>query len=137
MTLLTGYLPQSDGWLPYWLILTSSAGIYMAIGNLLHPLHNKIIYTAKPHEVTPLAGRTCGAWTLTSAMIRLFCAYHISDKVIYQAAICTYLIALGHFGSEFSLFRTAGVGGGVISPLTVASISLIWMITKYGEYVPA
>jgi hypothetical protein len=88
------------------MILTSSAGIYMAIGNVIHPLHNKIIYTAKPQEgkcpdpprprvvpllfstveefldvVTPLAGRTSGAWTLTSAMVRLFCAYHISDKV--------------------------------------------------------
>jgi hypothetical protein len=82
------------------MLLTSSAGIYMAIGNLLHPLHNKIIYTAKPDEgqpalkivllptltvnfflatVTPLAGRASGTWTLTSAVVRLFCAYHISE----------------------------------------------------------
>lgn len=32
------------------MILTSAAGVYMAIGNLIHPLHNRIIYTAKPHE---------------------------------------------------------------------------------------
>ncbi|KIM33212.1 hypothetical protein M408DRAFT_150742 [Serendipita vermifera MAFF 305830] len=130
-------LPATTGWLPYWMILTSTAGIYMAVGNLLHPLHNRIIYTAKPHEVTPLAGRTSGIWTLTSAVIRLFCAYHISEQTIYHATIATYIIALVHFSSEFAIFRTANVGGGVISPLIVASISLTWMFTQYDFYVKA
>ena len=32
------------------MLLTSAAAVYMSIGNILHPLHNKIIYTAKPDE---------------------------------------------------------------------------------------
>ncbi|KAG8865842.1 ergosterol biosynthesis protein [Serendipita sp. 405] len=188
---LSDYLPQTDGWLPYWLLLTSSAGVYMAISNVLHPLHNRIIYTGKPEEgvcsprcasyeswlgvvppvstvtqktdkrsldptVTPLSGRTCGIWTLTSAVVRLFCAYHISEKTIFDLAICTYVIALAHFGSEFLIYKTAKAGGGVISPLIVASeytksvvmpdkpltalrpllaTSLVWMSTQYDFYV--
>ena len=45
-------LPTTNGLLPYWLMLTSAAGIYMAVGNVLHPLHNRIIYTATPDQGT-------------------------------------------------------------------------------------
>lgn len=43
-------LPQTPGYLPYWMLAAAAAGIYMGVANILHPLHNRIIYTAKPHE---------------------------------------------------------------------------------------
>jgi Erg28 like protein len=42
-------------------------------------------------------------------------------RSIYHATIATYFIALFHFGSEYGIFKTANMGGGVISPLIVAS----------------
>ncbi|CAG7852538.1 SubName: Full=Related to ERG28-involved in synthesis of ergosterol {ECO:0000313/EMBL:CCA71892.1} [Serendipita indica DSM 11827] len=121
----SAYLPTTDGLLPYWLMLTSAAGIYMAVGNVLHPLHNRIIYTAKPDEVTPLAGRTSGIWTLTTALVRIFCAYNLGQKSLYHLTMCTYVLALAHFGSEFAVYKTAKLGGGVISPFIVASIDIV------------
>ena len=71
---------------------------------------------------------------------------------IYHATIATYFIALFHFASEYGIFQTANMGGGVISPLIVASkfrlffgsnfiierqtaTSLAWMFTQYDFYV--
>ena len=34
------------------MLTAAAAGIYMGVANILKPLHNRIIYTAKPHEGT-------------------------------------------------------------------------------------
>ncbi|KAG6836825.1 hypothetical protein H0H93_002671 [Arthromyces matolae] len=39
------------------------------------------IYNVKPNTVTALQARTFGAWTLTSAVIRLYAAYNIHNKI--------------------------------------------------------
>lgn len=68
-------------------------------------------------------------------------------------AICTYLIAWLHFGSEFLVFKTTKIGGGLVSPIIVAGkffieipftllisaagISLFWMTSQYDYYVQA
>jgi hypothetical protein len=49
---------------------------------------------------------------------------------LYDLAIISYILALGHFVLEFIVFQTAGLGPGLISPLIVASTSLIWMISR-------
>ena len=85
-------------------------------------------------------------WTLASAAIRLYAAYNISVKGFvasslferkelaawlmkegdrfYDLALISYVLALGHFASEFVVFRTAGIGPGLLSPLIVASASV-------------
>lgn len=40
---------------------------------------------------------------------------------MYDLAIISYVLALGHFVLEFVVFRTAGLGPGLISPFIVAS----------------
>lgn len=39
---------------------------------------------------------------------------------MYNLALVSYVLALGHFALEFVVYRTAGLGPGLISPLIVA-----------------
>lgn len=39
---------------------------------------------------------------------------------MYDLALVSYVLALGHFALEFLFYRTAGLGPGLISPLIVA-----------------
>lgn len=97
--------------------------------------------------VTPLQARTFGAWTLTSAIVRAYAAYNISNKPfvfpimgparwlnlsfsIYDMAMLTYLIAFGHFFSEFLIFRTAKFGAGLLGPAVVSSRCMSMCLAK-------
>ena len=89
--------------------------------------------------VTPLQSRTFGLWTLTSALIRSFAAYNITDKSCvcssfalselngiavyrwYSIALATYVIVCVHYLSELFIFRTAKLNAGLLSPLIVGS----------------
>lgn len=85
--------------------------------------------------VTPLQARTFGTWTALSSIIRLYAAYNIHDPLVYQLAIWTYVIAFGHFISEWLVFGSASWGRGIAGPVFVASISLTWMLSQWGGYV--
>lgn len=75
-------------------------------------------------SVTPLSGRLFGVWNFASAVIRLYGAYNIHDKVAYELCMWSFVIALGHFISETFVYKTARLGPGMISPLIVACKSL-------------
>lgn len=42
----------------------------------------------------------------------------------YDLAIISYILAFGHFASEALVFKTAGPGPGLFSPIIVASESV-------------
>ena len=54
---------------------------------------------------------------------------------MYQLAIWTYVVALGHFYSEWLVFRTARLGEGLIGPLVISMTSLVWMVIEWDRYV--
>jgi len=94
------------------------------------------LYSALPiASVTALQARTFAAWTLTSAVVRAYAAYNINNKILYDIALITYLIAFGHFSSELFIFRTARLNLPLLSPVIVSSTSLIWMLYQYDFYV--
>ena len=106
-----------------------------------------------PVAVNPLQARLFGVWTLMSAAVRIYAAYNLhlkpyaspifsprrptllplhSQKLttstcrMYDLAIVSYILALGHFASEATVYGTAGVQG-LAGPLVVAcelSVSL-------------
>lgn len=86
-------------------------------------------------QVNPLQSRTFGTWTSLSSIIRLYAAYHITDPLIYQLALWSYVIAWGHFMSEWLVFGTAKWGRGLAGPVVVSTGSLVWMGWCWGEYV--
>ncbi|EGF98609.1 uncharacterized protein MELLADRAFT_113406 [Melampsora larici-populina 98AG31] len=118
-----------------WIALIALISVLNTFQNFLTLKFTKNIYSKKPQLVNPLQSRTFGVWTLTSGLIRLYTAYNINHPALYQLTIGSYLIAFFHFGSELIGFKTCQISSGLISPLIVASTSLIWMLRQYDFYV--
>jgi hypothetical protein len=85
--------------------------------------------------VTPLSARTFGTWTALSSVVRLYAAYHIHEKAVYELCLWTYGIAFAHFLSEWWVFGTAKWGRGLASPVVVSTGTLVWMMRQWGAYV--
>lgn len=133
---LSSFLPVAEGgYLPYWMLFVSGLAIFNSIQNFVTTSLTRRIYSRSPGSVNGLQARTFAIWTLASAAIRLYAAYNISNKSFYELALISYCLALTHFVSEAFVFRTAGFGAGLLSPLVVASTSLIWMWKQYDFYV--
>ncbi|GAA5835134.1 hypothetical protein JCM11251_000171 [Rhodosporidiobolus azoricus] len=138
MDQLTTLLPaHAPGNLPYWMLFVSGLAIFNSAQNFLTTKLTKRVYSRAPAgAVNPLQARNFAVWTLLSAFIRIYAAYHIDNKPVYDLALISYILALGHFASEFLIFRSAGFVG-VSSPFIVATTSLVWMIKQYEFYVRA
>ncbi|TNY18179.1 Erg28-like protein [Rhodotorula diobovata] len=160
---LAQYLPPSSngGLLPYWMLLIShvplpllslspgppplnlprpprrsATAVFNSVQNYLTTALTRKVYARSPSSVNPLQARLFGVWTLTSALIRLYAAYHLSLKPVYDLALASYALALCHFGSEALVYRTVGLQG-LAGPLVVSTTSLVWMWQQYDFYVRA
>ncbi|KAI1382699.1 transmembrane domain-containing protein [Hypoxylon trugodes] len=87
-------------------------------------------------QVTPLAARLFGTYTVVSAIVRIYAAYNLHLAPIYHITIWTYVVALAHFGTEFAVFKTAYMGP-VASTFAFATAGIIWMTSQYSFYVEA
>ncbi|KAI9511837.1 Erg28-like protein [Russula earlei] len=131
------FLPQGDGKLPIWQVVVAAAAVFNTVQSFITLHFTKRLYNNVPgaQPVTPLHARTLGVWTLTAAAVRFYAAYNIHNKAIYDMALLTYLFAFAHFSSEILIFRTAKIQFPVLVPVTVATVSLVWMISQYDFYV--
>ncbi|TDL25542.1 Erg28-like protein, partial [Rickenella mellea] len=130
-------LPQADGLLPKWQLLVAAMAFFNSAQNFWTLKLTRRVYNNAPAEVSALQARTFAVWTLTAGIVRLYCAYHVNEKVVYDLTLFTYLMAFSHFVSEIVFFRTASLIGPAFSPVVVATSSLIWMLTQYNFYVKA
>ncbi|KAF7312321.1 Erg28-like protein [Mycena indigotica] len=130
------FLPQIPGYLPKWQLIVAVMAVFNSAQNFATLKLTRRIYNNIPSAtVTPLQARTFAAWTITSAVVRFYAAYHLNNKIVYDMTLFTYLIAFGHFASELLIFKTATPNLGVISPVIVSTTSLIWMFLQYDFYV--
>ncbi|KAL8911513.1 MAG: hypothetical protein Q9171_003321 [Xanthocarpia ochracea] len=132
---MTSYLPQNEGILQYALLLASIASIGNSVQSYLTTSYTRRVYSAPETTVTPLHSRTFGTYTAVVSIIRLYAAYNITDPLLYQLALWTYVVALGHFYSEWLIFKTARWGEGLAGPLVVSVGSLTWMVLQWGHYI--
>jgi len=86
-------------------------------------------------QLTPLAGRLFGTWTLITCIVRCYAAYNLHVGPMYTVAMWTYVVALGHFASELFVFKSMGFGLPQIFPFTFATAALIWMPMVRSHYV--
>jgi hypothetical protein len=69
----------SAGWLPKWLLVVSLLSVFNTAQCFLDTKTTltRAIYIDAREQVSPLGARTFGAWTLLSALIRFYAAFHI------------------------------------------------------------
>lgn len=80
--------------------------------NFLKPSFSRKVYTLAGNNVTPLSARCFGTWNITSAIIRIYAAYHLANpQYVFTPPpfalpfpCCTYL--------SFLHFASAGLQGG-------------------------
>ncbi|KAI0995558.1 hypothetical protein K3495_g12621 [Podosphaera aphanis] len=144
MSFLQSYLPADKGLLPLWLLFIS----VISIGNSIQA-YCTLSYTARVYNgssawrknpaswqspVTPLSARTFGTWTTIQSLVRMYAAYNISEVAFYQLAFCTFLVAFGHFMSEWIIYRTTSWGPGLAGPIFVSTGTLAWMLVQWNYY---
>ncbi|KAF8311689.1 Erg28-like protein, partial [Clavulina sp. PMI_390] len=127
-------IPQTPGWLPKWQLFVATLALFNTVQNFTTTALTKRVYSNAAEQVTALQSRTFGIWTLTAAMVRIYCAYHINDPTIYQMTLWTYVIVLAHYGSELIVFRSVKLNAGFLSPLVVGGASFIWMLAQQSHY---
>jgi len=86
-------------------------------------------------QLTPLASRLFGTWTLITCVVRCYAAYNLHIGPIYNIAIWTYVVALGHFASELFVYKSMTFGLPQLFPFTLATTALIWMPMVRDYYV--
>ncbi|KAH8752347.1 Erg28 protein [Hyaloscypha finlandica] len=145
-------LPQHEGLLPKWLLFVAIT----AFGNTIQS-YTTLSFTSRVYggptsfptvpnptpttppslnrQVTPLSSRTFGTWSLIQAFVRLYAAYNIDNPAFYQLAYLTYLVAFGHFMSEWFYFGTCRWGKPLAGPAVVSTGTLVWMWWVWGDYV--
>lgn len=133
--MLGALLPTASGFLPKWQFFVAATALFNSVQNLFGTTLTKQVYAGKPAEVTGLQARTFASWTLVSAIVRLYGAYYIHEKAVYELAMWTYAVAMLHFVSEWLVFGSAKLSRGLIGPLIIAPLSLTWMVAQYDHYV--
>ncbi|CAL1535693.1 unnamed protein product [Lymnaea stagnalis] len=109
----------------------------MAFGNTFHCFMNSTylydrLYTVSERNVSGLAARLFGIWTLLSGIVRLLCGLFIYNRTLYIITLLSFVLALGHFTSEVFIYNTASLTtAGIIAPLIVSSLSITLMILGY------
>ncbi|KAJ7773207.1 Erg28 like protein-domain-containing protein [Mycena metata] len=79
---LVSYLPQGPGWLPTWQLVVAVMAVFNSIQNFSTlKLTRRIYNNVPPATVTALQARTFAAWTITSAVVRGYAAYHLNQKI--------------------------------------------------------
>ncbi|KAL1895467.1 ergosterol biosynthesis protein [Sporothrix stenoceras] len=88
-------------------------------------------------QVTPLAARIFGTWTMLAGFIRMYAAHDIGNRALYQLALITHLVAAFHFISELTVYKTLRLTGPQFFPLVAGTGGSIWMALQYSHYVQA
>ena len=92
--------------------------------------------TEKAHDqVTPLAARLFGTWTMLAGFIRMYTAHDVGNRALYQLSLITHLLAAGHFVSELLVYKTLRLTGPQMFPLVAGIGGSIWMTLQYSHYV--
>ena len=105
--------------------------MFNSVQNYLTLKLTRRVYAARPQEVTALSSRTFGTWTLLSAIVRGYCAYYVTNPQVYDLTLWSYLIAGGHFISEWVVFGSARYvcGGGGCGGQRLTRARQLWQGT--------
>jgi hypothetical protein len=115
-------------YLSYWLLVVSFMSLFGTLQAFASTtLLKKYQFNKAQHEVTPLAGRLFGCWTLLATLLRVSCALEPWNPSIYRLTITTFVLALSIYGHAFLIARSISFRN-VMMPMVFALPSFIWMV---------
>ncbi|CCJ30829.1 unnamed protein product [Pneumocystis jirovecii] len=109
-----------EGYLPKWNLIVSVIAFFNTMQTYVNLKLTRRLYNTSD-QVNALGARLFGTWTLVSAVVRFYAAYHISNSVVYEITLWTYYIAAFHFISEWLVFKSSKFGAPLAGPLVVSS----------------
>ncbi|KAJ5084490.1 ergosterol biosynthesis protein-like protein Erg28 [Penicillium alfredii] len=128
-------LPNTEeGYLPYLLLLTGSAGITHSIVTYLKPATSLTQFSgpaAPPRDA--LTAHLYGFKNIYTCLIRLYTAYHVSNPQLYDLAMWTWVGVFVLYISELLVFRTARMKEATY-PLVLSTLALTWMVSQRSWY---
>jgi hypothetical protein len=86
-------------------------------------------------QITPLAARLFATYTLAVGLIRIYAAYGLENKLLYQLGIWTHVIAALHFTSEMLVYKSVHFGWEHSFPFFASYVGTVWMVLQYNNYV--
>lgn len=86
-------------------------------------------------QVTPLAARVFGVWTMLAGLVRVYTSHDVGNRALYQLSIITHAVAAAHFTSELLVFKTMHITGPQLFPLAAGFGGTLWMVLQYAHYV--
>ncbi|KAK1927897.1 hypothetical protein DB88DRAFT_507957 [Papiliotrema laurentii] len=130
-------LPAQGGYLPYFLLLGGTAGLYNTIQNFFTSAQTKELYSGQQQQVSRLTCRLFGLYTGIVSVIRFYAAYNITNQPVYDLALIAHAFALWHFTTEMVAFGSVKVNRASISPFIVATTGIVWMWSQRAFYTGA
>lgn len=118
-----------------WILFLAGTGYFNTAHCYATPFKiNREIYSLEIKDVTRLAARLYGTWTLLSAILRTYCCYRLYDQTAYILTMITFAITTCHFTSEWMVFKTIKVNKSCFLALTAPPFTLAWMLLAYPFY---
>mmetsp|Transcript_23444 Transcript_23444/g.73021 ORF Transcript_23444/g.73021 Transcript_23444/m.73021 type:complete len:141 (+) Transcript_23444:107-529(+) len=122
-----------------WLYVVAALRILSVVVGITNAaIFRDRLFSKAQGQVSPLYGRTFSTWTFTTCVLCVLTARNPDPHApIFTATLFSFVSALAHFSTELLWFETMTLGNA-LSPLVVASISIVWMstilaITPVGE----
>ncbi|KAG5436904.1 hypothetical protein PCANB_001657 [Pneumocystis canis] len=125
----------SEGYLPKWNFIVAIMALFNTIQTYVNLTLTRRVYNTAQNQVNSLGTRLFGTWTLVSAIVRLYAAYHISNSIVYEITLWTYYIAAFHFITEWLIFKSTKFSVSLVGPLIVSISSIIWMNLSRQNYI--
>ncbi|CAO3664236.1 unnamed protein product [Umbelopsis vinacea] len=94
------------------------ASLYFGLGHFQQ--YPELFHRQAHQTVTPLSGRLFATWTWSVSMIRIYAAFHLNNKIMYNLGIWSYVIALTHYVGELVVFGGCKINVPFMSPMIVA-----------------
>ncbi|KAJ9142345.1 hypothetical protein NKR23_g7273 [Pleurostoma richardsiae] len=133
---MASLLPQSDGYLPYFLLLLSIMAITHSVVCYLASPDASLKQFSGPKRPPPeaLTARLYGLKNVYTGLIRLYAAYDIHNPALYDLALCTFLGVTFLYTTEMLIYRTSRPRELVI-PFINCSTAIVWMLSQRSWYL--
>ncbi|XP_062503026.1 ergosterol biosynthetic protein 28 homolog [Corticium candelabrum] len=123
------------GALRVWLAVVGSTALFSAVQSyvsgaaIIEKIYTNAISTSDGGAL--LTARVFGSWTSLAATVRLLAAADIKNRSIYVAAVVSFVVAFVHFILETVVYGTAAATAGLVIPVVVSGISILWMAIMF------